>query len=76
MSQFPRLVLFTSEEAHYSTQKFASFIGIGEDNVVLVETDDLGRMRPAQLEEDILEQLDLGARPFAVVATLGLLSFP
>ncbi|XP_031334978.1 cysteine sulfinic acid decarboxylase-like isoform X2 [Photinus pyralis] len=71
MSQSPRLVLFTSEEAHYSIQKFASFIGIGEDNVILVQTDKVGRMKPASLEECIRNQIDFGATPFAVVATLG-----
>ncbi|KAF2881098.1 hypothetical protein ILUMI_25080 [Ignelater luminosus] len=71
MFQHSRLMLFTSEEAHYSTQKFASFIGIGEDNVILIETDEVGRMLPNRLEEGIQEQLDFGGVPILVVATLG-----
>ncbi|KAF5282582.1 hypothetical protein FQA39_LY04989 [Lamprigera yunnana] len=71
MFHLPRLVLFISEEAHYSTQKFASFIGIGEDNVILVQTDDFGRMDSIHLKSCVQEQLNQGAVPFAVVATLG-----
>ncbi|KAK4883929.1 hypothetical protein RN001_000200 [Aquatica leii] len=67
----PRLVLFISEEAHYSTQKFAGFIGIGEDNVVLVETDEYGKMNPTHLEDCVQEQINQEGVPFAVVATLG-----
>ncbi|KAF5280914.1 hypothetical protein FQR65_LT03063 [Abscondita terminalis] len=70
-SQLPKLVLFISEEAHYSTQKFASFIGIGEDNVILVETDELGKMNFRHLEDCIQMQLSRGGVPYAVVATLG-----
>ncbi|KAG8585261.1 hypothetical protein GDO81_004949 [Engystomops pustulosus] len=36
----PRLVLFASQESHYSVKKGAAFLGIGMDNVILVETND------------------------------------
>ncbi|NXE02653.1 CSAD decarboxylase, partial [Chaetorhynchus papuensis] len=42
----PRLALFASQESHYSIQKGAGFLGIGTDNVHLVQTDErwvLGR---------------------------------
>jgi glutamate decarboxylase len=38
------LVLFTSIDAHYSVKKLASFMGIGADNVYLINTDDAGKM--------------------------------
>jgi glutamate/tyrosine decarboxylase-like PLP-dependent enzyme len=40
----PKLVLFTSADAHYSVKKLASFMGIGSDNVYLIRTDDIGKM--------------------------------
>uniref|UniRef100_A0A4W3IKL5 Cysteine sulfinic acid decarboxylase n=1 Tax=Callorhinchus milii TaxID=7868 RepID=A0A4W3IKL5_CALMI len=35
----PRLVIFTSEEGHYSLTKGAAFLGLGTDNVWTVKTD-------------------------------------
>lgn len=65
------MVLFTSEECHYSIHKFAGFIGIGEDNVINIKTNDIGQMLRNDLEKKIQEQIKLGNAPFAVVATLG-----
>lgn len=47
----PKLVLFTSEDAHYSIKKFAAFLGLGTDNVHLVRTDRKGKMDPQHLED-------------------------
>ncbi|XP_971834.1 cysteine sulfinic acid decarboxylase [Tribolium castaneum] len=66
-----RFVLFTSEECHYSIHKFASFIGIGEDNVILISTDSIGQIVPEDLDEKIKKELAEGAIPLAVIATLG-----
>lgn len=44
LQSLPRLVLFTSADAHYSVKKLASFMGIGTDNVYLINTDDIGKM--------------------------------
>ncbi|KAL3288260.1 hypothetical protein HHI36_002709, partial [Cryptolaemus montrouzieri] len=67
----PPLKLFTSEECHYSISKFSSFLGIGDDNVIPVETDDIGQMKISSLEKRIEEILQEGSVPFAVIATLG-----
>lgn len=67
----PKLVLFTSELAHYSTKKMAAFMGIGSDNCVLVKSDQVGRMDPIDLENKINESLNEGASPFLVTATAG-----
>jgi glutamate/tyrosine decarboxylase-like PLP-dependent enzyme len=40
----PRLVLFTSIDAHYSVKKLASYMGLGTDNVFLINTDEAGKM--------------------------------
>ncbi|NWW18725.1 CSAD decarboxylase, partial [Falcunculus frontatus] len=49
----PRLALFASQESHYSIQKGAAFLGIGTDNVHLVQTDERGKMIPEELEKEI-----------------------
>ncbi|CAH1992015.1 unnamed protein product [Acanthoscelides obtectus] len=67
----PKLVLFASEECHYSIHKFAAFLGIGEENVIGVKTDDVGQIIPENLERRIQEKFDDGSAPFMVVATLG-----
>ncbi|KAG7196623.1 hypothetical protein KM043_015973 [Ampulex compressa] len=66
-----RMVLFTSEDAHYSIEKMASFLGIGSKNVYLVKVDKRGKMCPHDLERQIERSLNEGAVPFMVSATAG-----
>ena len=40
----PRLVAFTSEQAHYSYLKCATLTGLGSDNLVSVACDETGAM--------------------------------
>ena len=42
----PRLVAFTSEQAHYSYLKCATLTGLGNDNLVSVACDETGAMSP------------------------------
>ena len=42
----PRLVAFTSEQAHYSYLKCATLTGLGSDNLVSVACDETGAMSP------------------------------
>ncbi|KAH1001029.1 hypothetical protein HUJ04_013291 [Dendroctonus ponderosae] len=67
----PRMVVLASEECHYSTYKFAAFLGMGEDNVWPLKTDDVGQIVPEKVEEAIQAVLLEGAVPLMVVATLG-----
>ncbi|XP_055711582.1 cysteine sulfinic acid decarboxylase [Phlebotomus papatasi] len=67
----PRLVLFTSEDAHYSIQKLASFMGIGANNVYSIRTDACGKMQMDHLESEILRSKCEGGHPFMVSATAG-----
>uniref|UniRef100_A0A663MIJ7 Glutamate decarboxylase like 1 n=1 Tax=Athene cunicularia TaxID=194338 RepID=A0A663MIJ7_ATHCN len=53
LSGLPRLVLFTSEECHYSMKKAASFLGIGTENVYFIKTDERGKMIPEELEKQV-----------------------
>ncbi|CAK1550585.1 unnamed protein product [Leptosia nina] len=67
----PNLILFTSELAHYSTKKMASFMGIGTDNCITVKADKYGRMDVRDLESKVLDAINEGSAPFMVTATSG-----
>ncbi|KAI6074661.1 Acidic amino acid decarboxylase GADL1 [Aix galericulata] len=71
LSGLPRLVLFTSEECHYSMKKAASFLGIGTENVYFVKTDERGKMIPEELEKQVQRARKEGSAPFLVCATAG-----
>ncbi|XP_053671217.1 cysteine sulfinic acid decarboxylase [Anopheles nili] len=65
------LVVFTSEEAHYSITKAVHWLGIGLDNLVKVKSDHRGRMIPSELENAIVSVRASGRKPFFVNATAG-----
>ena len=57
-------VIFVSAEAHYSVLMAANVIGIGHQNIVKVQCDENGCMRPDRLEEEIAFARREGMRPF------------
>ncbi|NXM82524.1 CSAD decarboxylase, partial [Oenanthe oenanthe] len=67
----PRLALFASQESHYSILKGAALLGIGTDNVHLVQTDERGKMIPEELEKEIQRVKAEGSEPLFVCATSG-----
>ncbi|XP_052332420.1 glutamate decarboxylase 1b isoform X2 [Oncorhynchus keta] len=71
MAAAPRLVLFTSEHSHYSIKKAGAALGFGSENVVLLSTDERGRVIPADLEAKILDVKQKGYHPLFVNATAG-----
>ncbi|WP_269634546.1 pyridoxal phosphate-dependent decarboxylase family protein [Nocardioides sp. J54] len=70
-----RLRILASAESHFSVQKSARLLGLGEESVVSVPTDARHRMDPAALERSLAACTDLGLRPMAVVATAGTTDF-
>ncbi|XP_076234626.1 cysteine sulfinic acid decarboxylase [Calliopsis andreniformis] len=62
------LVLFTSEDAHYSVLKWANVCDVG---VVLIKTDEFGRMDINDLRTNVLVEQKKGNYPFSVSATAG-----
>lgn len=70
-----RLRILASAESHFSVQKSARLLGLGEDSVVSVPTDARHRMDPAALERSLAACADLGVRPMAIVATAGTTDF-
>ncbi|XP_044748286.1 cysteine sulfinic acid decarboxylase [Coccinella septempunctata] len=71
LHSLPRLVLYTSEDAHYSVKKMASFEGIGSDNVYLIKTDKRGKMDVKDLQDQVKRTIKEGGVPFLVSATAG-----
>lgn len=69
------LRLLCSEAGHFTAEQAAAILGLGEDAVVSVPTDDRFRMDPDALDATLARLDDEGARPFALVATAGTTDF-
>lgn len=67
----PGLVMFTSEDAHYSMKKGASFLGIGMNNLIPIKTNESGQMSADDLEIKINDAIRDNLKPFLVNATCG-----
>jgi L-2,4-diaminobutyrate decarboxylase len=70
-----RLRVFCSEIAHFSVQRNAALLGLGEDSVVTVPVDGAYRMRPDALAGRLDAATRAGEVPAAVVATAGTTDF-
>ena len=70
-ADLPTLRVYTSAEAHSSIEKACITLGIGQDGLAKIPTDDALRMRPDLLAEAVERDLAAGVRPIAVVATVG-----
>ncbi|KAL5010423.1 hypothetical protein ScPMuIL_012728 [Solemya velum] len=71
MSASQELVVFTSEQSHFSIKRAAILLGIGLDNVVDVQTDERGKMNADDLEDKINTAKIQGKFPIFVNATMG-----
>jgi glutamate/tyrosine decarboxylase-like PLP-dependent enzyme len=65
------MTIYASSEIHMSIPKAADLLGLGRQNVRLVECDGRFRMNVALLRERIKTDLDNGLKPFCVVASAG-----
>ena len=66
-----RLVLYTSDQAHYSVARAAWIAGLSRSLVRAIPTDDEFRLRPEALAAAIEEDRRAGLLPMMVVATAG-----
>nr|WP_129116575.1 aspartate aminotransferase family protein [Halegenticoccus tardaugens] len=69
------LRVLCSSVGHFTAKQAAAQLGLGEDAVVSVPTDDEFRMDPAALDETVARLRDDGSRPFALVGTAGTTDF-
>jgi aromatic-L-amino-acid/L-tryptophan decarboxylase len=65
------LVVYTSDQSHSSVEKAALLAGFGRDNVRKVAHDANYAMRADALDAAVREDIALGRRPCAIVATTG-----
>ena len=66
-----KLIVYTSEEAHSSTEKGAKIAGFGTDNIRFIPTDNKFSMCANTLRKEIQSDLDKGFVPTCVVASIG-----
>jgi aromatic-L-amino-acid decarboxylase len=67
----PVFRIYASEQAHSSAEKAAIALGLGEENVQRVPTDNAFCMDPNALSEMIACDVRDGLKPLAVIATVG-----
>ena len=65
------LCVFVSEEAHYSFKKAVMLMGIGLDNLILVDADKSGRMISTDLEVKVAKAKADGKTPIMIASTCG-----
>jgi aromatic-L-amino-acid/L-tryptophan decarboxylase len=65
------LRIYASEQAHSSAEKAAIALGLGEENVQRVPTDEPFCMDPSVLREMIARDVRDNFKPLAVIATVG-----
>jgi aromatic-L-amino-acid decarboxylase len=63
--------MYISDQTHFSVEKGAITLGIGQEGVRKIATDDAFRMKPEALRKAIEEDIAAGWRPFFVTATVG-----
>ena len=66
-----RSVIFCSERAHYACLSVASWLGIGQENVIQIPCSPDNEMRTCLLETMAREVLKGGGKIAAIVATMG-----
>jgi aromatic-L-amino-acid decarboxylase len=67
----PRFRIYTSDQAHSAAEKSAIALGIGEENVRRVQSDNEFRMETSTLRRMIAQDRQEAFQPLAVVATVG-----
>ena len=67
----PRFRIYTSDQAHTSAEKAAIALGLGEENVCRVPSDNEFRIETSILRKTVVHDRESGFKPLAVVATVG-----
>ena len=66
-----QLIAYSSENSHYSITKNASFAGLGKENVRYIKSDQYGRIKKLDFENQVKIDLANGFIPFYLNATAG-----
>src|SRR5262245_51530335 len=70
-ADLPRMRIYCSDQTHSSIDKAVITLGLGQDSLRKIETDDRFQMKPEALAQAIAEDRASGWLPIAVVATVG-----
>ncbi|MCB1025567.1 MAG: aminotransferase class I/II-fold pyridoxal phosphate-dependent enzyme [Acidobacteria bacterium] len=70
-NDLPLLRIYCSEHTHSSIDKGVIALGLGQQAIRKIETDDRFAIRAEKLREAIREDIENGYLPFCVVATIG-----
>jgi len=70
-SDLPKLRVYASEEAHSSIEKAAIVLGLGQDGLRKIPTDEAFRMSYNALTKAVEEDLNAGVKPICVIPTIG-----
>jgi aromatic-L-amino-acid/L-tryptophan decarboxylase len=70
-TDLPPLRMYTSDQAHSSVEKACIALGIGQEGLRKIPSDAAFGMRADLLAEAVAADVAAGARPLAVVATVG-----
>ncbi len=65
------LAILVSERGHYSLKKAADVLGIGQQGLIAVKTDDNNKICPDDLQAKISELKQQNIKPFAVIGVAG-----
>lgn len=65
------LAIVVSERGHYSLKKAADILGIGQEGLVSVKTDNNNRLCPADLQNKLTELKAQNIKPIAVIGVAG-----
>jgi len=66
-----KIAVFVSADSHYSLLMSAHVLGIGNQGVIKIETNERGEMKPDVLRNEIANARSSGRTPICVVATTG-----
>lgn len=70
-SDCPRLRAYVSDQTHSSVEKGAIILGLGQENVIKIASDDRFQMDVGELERAVAHDREAGYLPFFVCATVG-----
>ncbi|UCE07327.1 MAG: amino acid decarboxylase [bacterium] len=70
-TDLPQLRMYTSDQAHSSIEKAAIVLGIGQENIRKISTNEIYRMNIGDLETAIKNDIEQGMKPICVIATIG-----
>ncbi|MFC1235632.1 pyridoxal-dependent aspartate 1-decarboxylase PanP [Vibrio sp. F74] len=65
------LAILVSDRGHYSLKKAANILGIGQDSLIPIKTDDNNRLCTQALQEKIAELKQKNIKPFAIIGVAG-----